>query len=225
MNTDESQITDDDDDDGEGEGPTGSVAGAPVSPKSATPSREGSILSILPVHGAPRTKKNLLKVKRGRGRPRKVERMPTTTDLEYHASMETKRLAFLDTDPLSVAIFDRKDSPHIIQQVKYEIARETASLHFQRIENSKYGRDTSMISSRRIDALERIAKIELKIKELDRDAINLSSEKMQKIFVLWVDMMRVVAQEVLPPETVDMFFNRFATVMEGWEEKAANTLR
>jgi len=46
--------------------------------------RTEGTMSILPVHTAPNTGKNSLVVKRGPGRPRKVERMPTTSDLEYH---------------------------------------------------------------------------------------------------------------------------------------------
>jgi len=187
--------------------------------------RAEGILSILPVHDAPNTGKNALKVKRGPGRPRKVERMPTTSDLQYHAINSKKKQGFIATDPLVQAIEQRVDAPANLQRIKLEIAKEIASLHFQRVETEKYGRDTSQISSRRIDALERLAKIELKIREIDKDSINLGSEKMQKIFVLWVEVMREVAAEVLPPEAMDLFFNRFATAMEGWEEKAANVLR
>ena len=71
----------------------------------------------------------------------------------------------------------------------------------------------------------RLAKIELKIREADRDSINLGSEKMQKIFALWVEVMREVAQEVLPPEFMDLFFSKFSSAMEDWEEKAQNVLR
>ncbi len=187
--------------------------------------RTEGTMSILPVHTAPNTGKKALVVKRGPGRPRKVERMPTTSDLEYHALMTEEKMRFIGTDPLVKAIEGNCDTMTLLHRVKLDIAREQSALHFQRIENEKRGVDTAQISSRRIDALERLAKIELKIKEADRDSINLGSEKMQKIFSLWIEVMREVAQEVLPSEFMDMFFSKFSIAMEDWEEKAQNVLR
>jgi hypothetical protein len=187
--------------------------------------RTEAALSILPVHAAPNSGGRQLVVKRGPGRPRKVERMPTTSDLEYHALMTEEKMRFTETDPLVRAIEGNCDTMTLLHRVKLDIARETSALHFQRIENEKRGVDTAQVSSRRIDALERLAKIELKIREADRDSINLGSEKMQKIFALWVEVMREVAQEVLPPEFMDLFFSKFSSAMEDWEEKAQNVLR
>lgn len=187
--------------------------------------RVNSVLQTLPVHDAPNTGKNPLKVKRGPGRPRKVERMPTTSDLEYHALMASQRDQFVKSDPIVRSVEGKGDSLSTLHMIKLGIAREAASLHFERIETEKRGRDTSMVSSKRIDALKKIAEIELKIHELDSDSINLSSERMQKIFALWVETMKEVAREVMPPEVMDLFFNRFATAMDDWEERASNVLR
>lgn len=187
--------------------------------------RAEGTMSILPVHAAPNTGKNSLVVKRGPGRPRKVERMPTTSDLEYHALMTEEKMRFTETDPLVRAIEGNCDTMTLLHRVKLDIAREQSAIHFQRIESEKRGVDTGQLSSRRIDALERLAKIELKIREADRDSINLGSEKMQKIFALWVEVMREVAQEVLPSEFMDLFFSKFSTAMEDWEDKAQNVLR
>lgn len=187
--------------------------------------RVDAVLRLLPVQDAPNTGKNPLTVKRGPGRPRKVERMPTTSDLEYHAEMAKEREEFIASDALVQSIENRSDALSILHIIKKEVACEAASLHFERIETEKRGRDTSQTSSRRIEALKKIADIELKIKELDTESLDLSSEKMQKLFSLWIDTMRVIAQETLPPEVLDLFFNRFATAMDGWEDRAASTLR
>ena len=202
-------------------------------PKNETPTeipkdgekRVDAVLRLLPVQDAPNTGKNPLVVKRGPGRPRKVERMPTTSDLTYHAEMAKERENFIASDALVQSIENHSDALSILHIIKKEVACEAASLHFERIETEKRGRDTSQTSSRRIEALKKIADIELKIKELDTESLDLSSEKMQKIFSLWVNTMREIAQETLPPEALDMFFNRFATAMDGWEERASNTLR
>lgn len=197
----------------------------PNEPVETDEDRVGAVLKFVPVQDAPRTDKNDLKVKRGPGRPRKVERAPTTSDLEYHALMAEERQKFISSDDLVQTIEGRGDSLNILHLIKKEVAREAASLHFERIETEKRGRDTGQVSTRRIEALKKIADIELKIKEIDSESVNLSSERMQKVFALWIETMREVAQETLPQEVMDLFFNRFATAMEGWEERATNNLR
>lgn len=192
--------------------------------------REAAIqasLSFVPVQDAPRTSKNALTVKRGPGRPRKVERAPTVSDLQYHAIMAQKRQDFIKSDPLVKVLEDGKaDVLDVLTVIKKEIAVETASLTFERLENEKRGRDTGQLSTRRIEALKKVAEIELKIKEIDGESVNLSSERMQKVFALWVEVMRESATEIdMPEELLNLFFNRFATKMEGWEERAANGMR
>lgn len=182
--------------------------------------------SILPLHEVGPFEGETGIVKRGPGRPRKVEKRPGRLDLEYHARMAVERQKFIDTDPLVGLIESNpNDTLALLQRVKLDVAREAAALQFQRIESEKYGKDTSAISIKRVKALEEIAKIELKLRQVDQDSINLHSEKMQKIFTMWVEVMREVAIEILPSELLDMFFNRFATEMQDWEEKAQNNLR
>ena len=182
--------------------------------------------SILPLHDIGPFEGETGIVKRGPGRPRKIEKRPGRSDLEYHALMAAERQKFIDTDPLVSLI---EGNPHdtlaLLHRIKLDVAREAATLHFQRIESEKYGKDTSAISIKRVKALEEIAKIELKLRQVDQDSINLHSEKMQKIFSIWVEKMREVALELLSPELLDMFFNRFATEMQNWEEEAQNNLR
>lgn len=189
------------------------------------PGRVATVLKLLPVQDAPRTDHNELKVKRGPGRPRKVERAPTVNDLEYHAEMAEERQKYIASDNLVKKIEENSDVLGILRLIKLEVAKEAASLGFESLEQSKRGKDTGQVTSRRIEALKRIADIELKIKEIDASAINLSSERLQRLFGLWVEVMREVANETLPLETVDLFFNKFATAMDGWEERAGNMLR
>jgi hypothetical protein len=189
--------------------------------------RVDAVLRLLPEQDAPNTSEGhqLASVKRGVGRPRKIERKPTTSDLEYHAEMVRERQKFIASDPL-VQKIEAKGAPlEILYLIKKEVASEAASLNFERLEVAKRGKETGQVSTRRIEALKKIADIELKIKELDSASVNLSSERMQKLFTLWVETMREVAQETLPQEVMNLFFNRFASVMEGWEDRATNALR
>ena len=199
---------------------------APVDEKTKTT----NVLQLLPVHAAPTLggkgkQGNALKVQRGPGRPRRVERMPTTSDLQYHALISEEKAKFIDSDAVVQATRGAADPAQVLRLIRAEVAKEAAALHFQRIENEKYGKDTAQTSTRRIDALTKIAHIELEIKKLGSDALDLRSEKFQKVFTLWIEIMREVASDTLTPEQIDLFFNRFSTKIEGWEERAADAVR
>jgi hypothetical protein len=154
-----------------------------------------------------------------------VHKMPTTADLHYHAKMSEERAKFIDVDPVVLAARRHADPLAMLATLKTEIAAESAAIHFQRIENQKYGKDTAMVSSRRIDALKKIADIELEIKKLGADTIDIHGERMQRIFKLWIDAIREVAGQTMTPEQVDLFFNRLQTALDGWETKLADNLR
>jgi hypothetical protein len=179
--------------------------------------RQADIIRLLPMH--------LTAPKATRGRPREIGKVPTPRDLEYHANMSAAKAVFVDQDPVVQAARGRADAGEVLRLIKSEIAREAAALHFQRIENEKLGKDTSQQSSRRIDALTRVANIELEIKKLGADIIDLHGEKFQRVFHLWIEMLREVAAETMSPEQIDLFFNRLSTAMDGWEDKATDVIR
>jgi len=193
--------------------------------------RSNNVRRLLPVHAAPTVGGKAkggttLKVERQRGRPRKVERMPTTSDLEYHDEIASEKQKFIDQDPVVIAATKGKvEATHLLKLIRTEIAKEAAALQFQRMENEKFGKDTSQTSTRRIDALTKVANIELEIKKLGPSSIDPHSEEMQKILALWVDAIRDVAAETLVPEQVDLFFNRLMTKLEGWQDTVANANR
>ena len=182
-------------------------------------------LQLLPVHAAPQDSSgNVIKVTRGRGRPRKVARMPTTRDLEYHALMTEAKAKAIDSDTVVKAAIGRADTPELLRLIKVEIAKEAAALRCARIENEKFGRDTSAISSRRIDALNKVAAIEFEIRKLGADVIDLHGERFQKVFQMWIGTLKDIAQLTLTTEQVDLLFNRLETALDGWEEKAAEAV-
>lgn len=183
------------------------------------------VIRLLPVQDAPRTGKNDLTVKRGRGRPRKVERMPTTTDLEYHAEMLVEKDKFIKEDPLVSAVAGRAEPIDVLRLVKAQIAEECAALHFQRLENEKRGRDTAQVSTRRIESLKKIADIEFEMRKLGADSIDLKSERFQRVFVFLIQILRETAEQTLPPEQIEVFFNRLESALHGWEEKAAEVAK
>ncbi len=198
-------------------------------PEGSEASAVGNVVPLLPVHAAPhaggKSKGAALKVTRRAGRQREVRRMPTTSDLEYHAQMAEAKAEFIDKDPVFAAIARHADSMDILATVRQAVAKEAAALHFQRIENEKYGKDTAQVSTRRIDALKKIADIELEIKKLGGANIDVHSEKMQRIFKFFVDTVRSTLEGNLSPEQIDLVFNRLSTEFEGWQEKLSEVLR
>ena len=184
------------------------------------------VVQLLPVHAAPHgPDRHPLKMQRRAGRPRKVERAPTTSDLEYHAAMVEEKAKFIDNDPVVNASQKHTDPLSMLAYIRTEVAKESSALHFQRLENEKHGKDTSQISTRRIDALKKIADIELELKKLGADVIDVHSEKFQLIFSIWIQIIREIAEDTMSAEQLDLFFNRLTTKMEGWEERAEEVLR
>lgn len=179
-----------------------------------------NVRQLLPNHLLPKTKTG-----RPVGRPRKLEPKPTLHDLEYHAQMTEEKARFISEDPVVKSLSGKPDSAMLLANIRTEIAKEAAALHFQRVENEKLGKDTAQTSTRRIDALTRIAHIELEIRKLAPDTLDVRGEKFQKVFKMFIECMRECAQETLSPQAIDLFFNRFSTLMDGWEDRAADLTR
>lgn len=177
------------------------------------------VVHLLPVHAAPRTSKNPLQVKRGPGRPRKVERAPTVSDLQYHAMILEAKKNAIENDVLVRLIDRHADTADILHSVKREIAKEIAALDFLRNELEKYGKDTAQISARRIDALKKLNDVELEIKRLGATTIDLKSEKMQRVFAYFIEKIQDVARTTLQPEVIDLFFNKLSTELKDWVEE------
>ncbi len=167
------------------------------------------------------------KIKRRPGRPKKVEKRPTSDDLAYHAQISQEREKFVNEHQLVVQN-QPKGKGHTaadkLNLLKYHIARETAVLEFNRIEMEKRGVDTSQTSTRLIASMKQIADIELEVKKLGHTVIDPNSEEVQKIFKFWLEQMQTVVGELveedaMDSQTMDLFFSKFASVMDGWEDK------
>jgi hypothetical protein len=149
---------------------------------------------------------------------------PTKAELEQAEKQAQVRAKEIAKDSLVQASARHADSAEVLQAVRTEIAIEAAALHQRRLEEDRFGRDTSAISSRRIDALKKIADIEFDIRKLGVGLVDLRGEKFQRVFALWIDMMKEVARETLSPEQSDLFFNRLTSAMDGWEDKASEAM-
>jgi hypothetical protein len=149
---------------------------------------------------------------------------PTEEDMAYYEETAEERDKFIKEDTVVKSAADR-DPLALLSTLKTEVARETAALAFQRKLNEMMGKDITQISGRRIDALKKIADIEMEMRKIGFDQVDVYGEKFQKVFKLWVDIIRDVAQDTLPPEQIDLFFNKLQSELDGWEEKAENLVR
>jgi len=163
--------------------------------------------------------------KRARGRPKKVEKKPDVEDLLYHQETIKREVGFVDGDAVVQATIDRKDSAEVLHLLKTRIARAAASLEFQRVEMQKLGKDTGQVTGRQIAALKDIANIELKIRELGAQMVDLRSEPIQRVFALFIGKIQEAAKEILPEHQFDLLFNKLETELDGWEDEAESLLR
>lgn len=159
-----------------------------------------------------------------RGRPRKIETAPAAEALLYHQQIAEEKARLINQDPIVRAAHERADALQVLHLLKLEIAKEGAAIQATRLEMEKFGKDTGQLSTRRIDALNKIAHIELEIKKLGVEMVDLRSERFQRVFALWIEMIQLVAEEVLDPEQAELFFNRLGTAMEGWEDRASEAM-
>jgi hypothetical protein len=156
----------------------------------------------------------------GRGAPAR----PSQEDIEYYESTAEERERFISANPV-VQSANGRDPMVLLNALKMEIAREQAVMAYQRSLNEKLGKDSSPISSRRIDALKKIADIELEMRKIGVDQIDVYSEKFQRVIKMMIDMVQTAGVETLNAEQYNLFFNKLTSVMDGWEEKAAELVR
>lgn len=176
---------------------------------------------VVPLHAA------TAPAKRGPGRPRKINPKPSPDDLAYHAEVQRQQIHFIEQDEIVKAADGRKDSIVMLQLLKQKIARSAAALEFQRVELQKYGKITeaTQVVTRQIAAIKELASIELELNRKSDQLLDVRSEKVQKVFALFVERIRDVATDTLPPETRDLFFTRLESALDGWEDEAESRIR
>lgn len=186
--------------------------------------------SVVPLHVVASNKEKDMRpgavlARKKRGRPKKVAKKPTVDELEYHAEMQRQQAEFVEADALVTSTKMRTDSPEMLQALKERLARMTAVLEFMRIEGQKLGKMDGQLVSRQVAAIREIAQIELKIRELGAQTIDLNSEPLQRVFAMFIEKIQQVARDVLSEQQFDIFFNKLETELDGWEEEAENLVR
>lgn len=150
---------------------------------------------------------------------------PTTDRMKYNAEMQAAEVRFVEEDEIVKAARNKANAPDMLRLLLIQAAQNAASLTFQRIELQKKGDDATQLISRHTKTLKEIAALQAELRELGQQTLDPRSEGFQKVFKLWVEKIQEVISEVLSPEQSDLFFTKFGTVMDNWEEQAENILR
>jgi hypothetical protein len=193
---------------------------------SAESARKLQHAKVLPIHAASGSFGKVTD-----GRPKVVKRagkevkLPTTDDLQYLADMQEAELRFVEESPLVKATRGNANSADIFRLTIIGAAQNAASLEFQRIELQKRGEDTSQLISRHTKVLKEIAGLQGELRELGQQIADPRSEPFQKVFQLWAENVQKVVKESLGPEQADLFYTKFMTTMENWEDQAENAMR
>ena len=158
------------------------------------------------------------RIRRRPGRPRIARLAPTFDEREYiRAANEACDIA-ADSDALVRALQERADVADIIQHVRLKIAREAAVLEFQARRQREGGRDPTVIGGRIIEALGKLAALELGRQKLGVDSFDPRSPRVQRLVEILVESIASIASEVLSAHETTKLVAEFRERLVGWED-------
>lgn len=149
----------------------------------------------------------------------------TTQEQETKKAAAALRASIISEDPLVKLMTGKPDPTATLRAIRSEIAYEVANQKYERQQAEVNGASTFQQSSRRVDALLKLASIEADLAKHGAKTLDMYSPEMAKVLELFVTALRDAAAEVLTPEQVDLLFNRLETALTGWEERAESALR
>jgi hypothetical protein len=119
------------------------------------------MLVLLPTHHLPAAERAELGVRRGRGRPRRIAVAPSDDD--YAAVLDEQRREHVSADPLVQQGAEDVEALAVLREVARGVSVEQAGIAFERRQAEHDGRDAAKLCSRRIDALMKLAQVELEL--------------------------------------------------------------
>lgn len=179
------------------------------------------ILNLVPTYAVPSD--GTTKVRRLGGRPKKIERAPDADQQQYADEINALREAFEAHDPLVQALDRGEPCAEIIEVVKLQVAHEAASIAFDKTRAAARGGDVGQLAVRRIDALQKLALLELARMKLGLEpAVDVRSPRVQMAVAFLVAEVERVAHEVLDPESATRFAADVRLRTNGWESRVGD---
>jgi len=162
--------------------------------------------------------------KRGRGRPRKIPILPSSPEV---AQLMKNKEKHQDQDDLLEQLHTDPDSLDVLDVAMISLAKEAASLDFERGEAERKGHDTTTISAKKITATKTIIDTYLR----KRDAVisqtfDFKSKQFQKLFQYWILKFRKVCERTgMAEEQIQHIFEIAGEEFEDWENEALRYIK
>lgn len=161
---------------------------------------------------------------RGRGRPPKIPIKPTSPEV---AQLMKNKKKHQDAYPLLQTIRKNADSMDVLDLSMQELAKESASLDFERGEAERKGNDTSSLSSKKINATK--ALIDTYFRKRDAivsETLDFKNKKYQKLFEFLINKFRKSCERTgMPEEQIQRLFTLAADEFEDWESEALKYIK
>jgi hypothetical protein len=171
------------------------------------------VLDLTPSHAL--VHDGLVKVQRPRGRPKKVERKPDLSAIDYARDLNALRRAWVDGDALvSLLRAEAPDVNDVVQEVRLQIARECASLKFDVEHAAERGRDASQLRVRRLDGLSKLASLELARLKLGQGMDDPRSPRSRRAIQAFVSVIEQALDEHLEAPAAVVLKERLARAVE-----------
>jgi len=152
------------------------------------------------------------------GRKAKADPQPVNDTIK---ELVKRKQAAVTTDPLRDAAEKEPDSEIVLHEVLKGLTEEVASLHFERAEAERTGKETSQISVRRIGGLKAVAETWLKRKDqIATKSVDPDSPGFKAAFQFVLETMKeAMLSAGHRPEMVQTVFSKFSsmTATESWE--------
>lgn len=135
------------------------------------------------------------------------------------------RNTFIQQDVL-VQSTEKGSSPiQVLRLLRAAVAEEQASLLFQRRKLDAMGKDSTNISIKRIEALAKMANIEIDLQKIKAQALNPDDPRLGLVVQLFVNKVKTAALDSLHPEQIDVFFNKFSAETKSWSDEVGDLFK
>lgn len=184
-------------------------------PSSPPPLPLLAVTRIAPLHELPSRERTRIRAAfaKGKGRSKTIAMapVPTIDAADYNSLIDEARQGHIEADKVVVAQTDEPDLATRLQLIEQSLARDAAGLLFERRRAEKEGRDGSQISGRRIDALVKLGSLVLERQRLGLGGDN--PRHLEVVTALFVETVRRVAVETLPPEVGSRLLSAFIAAL------------
>jgi len=139
------------------------------------------------------------------------------------AELLKRRQTAMDDDPILTQIAASPDSANVLNEVIRGLGEESASLKFERQEAAREGKDTSGLSSKRVQALRAVGDTWLKrMDQLVAKSIDLDGPSFAIVFELMMDTLREAMNSAnLRDEQIKTVFAKFSSMIDDdWKNEA-----